>query len=63
MLVNNDTAKAMRIKRAKENLTKKQASKMLKVSELTYRRIERGEYKTQRAIFERLMNWLVQDYE
>ena len=53
----------MRIKRAKENLTKKQASKMLKVSELTYRRIERGEYKTQRAIFERLMNWLVQDYE
>ena len=63
MLVNNDTAKAMRIKRAKENLTKKQASKMLKVSELTYRHIERGEYKTQRAIFERLMNWLVQDYE
>ena len=63
MLVNNDTAKAMRIKRAKENLTKKQASKMLKVSELTYRCIERGEYKTQRAIFERLMNWLVQNYE
>lgn len=63
MIVDNGIAKALRIKRAKLSLTKKAMAQRLNLSDKTYRRLEKGNWKANKATFLKVLNWLAQDYE
>jgi len=63
MYIDENTAKALRIKRAKLNLTKKQIANFLKINEATYRRLELGDVTTQKKIADKVVRWLLSNYE
>ena len=63
MLISEEIAKALRIKRAKLAMTKKDVAKHLNVSDMTYRRLETGNWEVRNTVYKKVMNWLVEDYE
>lgn len=62
MIITNEMAQALRVKRAKLSLTKDQARKELGVSFVTYKRLETGNWNANQSIYEKVTNWLVKDY-
>lgn len=63
MIINPETATALRVKRAKLGLTKRDTAKIIGVSIVTYSRLEAGGWKAQREIYQKVVDWLVKDYE
>lgn len=61
MIISAEYAEKVRIKRAKLNLTKTELSKKLDVSRQTISKIEVGNYKAPRRIYQSVMEWLVDD--
>ncbi|MDH6364708.1 DNA-binding XRE family transcriptional regulator [Enterococcus sp. PF1-24] len=62
MMITENQAQALRVKRARLNFTKKEISKIMKISTKTYSRLEVGNWNANRDIYEKMSNWLAEDY-
>jgi len=62
MIITNQIAEKVRIKRGKLSLTKIKTSKMLNISRSTLDKVEAGDYDAPRRIYENVVNWLLEDY-
>lgn len=58
MLITDDLAKKVRVKRAIEKMTKKELSLVLMVTQHTVAKIENGEYDAPKRIYDCVMDWL-----
>ncbi|EPB6162167.1 TPA: helix-turn-helix domain-containing protein [Streptococcus pyogenes] len=61
MLITVEHAEKVRVKRGRLDLTKAETAKRIKVTPNTLKKIETGDYDAPKAIFERVMNFLI-DY-
>ncbi|MFI3730550.1 helix-turn-helix domain-containing protein [Vagococcus fluvialis] len=60
----NDFSWKIRQKRAKQMLTKEEASSCIGISRRTYSLVETGQLnKVTRTVYEKLVNWLLDDKE
>lgn len=55
--------RALRIKRAKLNLTKMKASQIIGISLKTYSRLEVGAWNANKEVFQKATTWLAEDFE
>ena len=62
MIITNQIAEKVRIKRGKLSLTKIKTSKLLNISRSTLDKVEAGDYDAPRRIYENVVNWLLEDY-
>lgn len=62
MIITNQIAEKVRIKRGKLSLTKIKTSKILNISRSTLDKVEAGDYDAPRRIYENVVNWLLEDY-
>ncbi|MGT2866409.1 transcriptional regulator [Streptococcus fryi] len=60
MLITEDTAKQVRIKRAIERTNAKTLAKKLGISHVTLAKVERGDYDAPKRIYEAVINWLLE---
>ena len=61
MLITNELAEKVRVKRAKAQQTKKAVAEELGIKPQTYTKVENGDYDAPKRIYEAVMNWLVED--
>lgn len=61
MLITSNQAKAIRRKQADENLTSKQTSENIGISQFTYRKIKKGG-EVRPTVYQKVMEWLAEDY-
>lgn len=61
MIITNQIAEKVRIKRGKLSLTKIKTSKILNISRSTLDKVESGDYDAPRRIYENVVNWLLED--
>lgn len=61
MLITEETATKVRVKRAIQTLGKVETAKMLRVTPPTLAKIEKGNYDAPKRIYESVMNWLIED--
>jgi hypothetical protein len=61
LLITSNQAKAIRRKQADENLTSKQASENIGISQFTYRKIRKGA-EVRPTVYQKVMEWLAEDY-
>lgn len=61
MIITNQIAEKVRIKRGKLSLTKIKTSKILNISRSTLDKVEAGDYDAPRRIYENVVNWLLED--
>lgn len=61
MLITNELAEKVRVKRAKAQQTKKAVAEELGIKPQTYTKVENGNYDAPKRIYEAVMNWLVED--
>ncbi|RSI39922.1 helix-turn-helix domain-containing protein [Streptococcus sanguinis] len=61
MLITVEIAEKIRAKRGKLSLTKSQTATALGIARSTLCKIESGNYKAPKRIYEAVMNWLVED--
>ena len=61
MLIDENIAEKVIVKRAKKRMTKTELSKVLNISRLTLAKIEAGNYKAPKRIYQTIMEWLVED--
>lgn len=61
MLIDENIAEKVIVKRAKKRMTKTELSELLNISRQTLVKIEAGNYKAPKRIYQIVMNWLVED--
>ena len=61
MLITEETATKVRVKRAIQTLGKVETAKTLRVTPPTLAKIEKGNYDAPKRIYESVMNWLLED--
>lgn len=61
MLITEETATKVRVKRAIQTLGKVETAKALRVAPPTLAKIEKGNYDAPKRIYESVMNWLIED--
>ena len=61
MFISENQARAFRHKRADMMLTKTELAKKIGVTRITLSKIERGNYKAPKRIYQSVMNWLTED--
>lgn len=61
MLITSNQSKAIRRKQADLQLTAKQVSQAIGVSEVTYRKIRSGQ-EVRPTVYQKAMEWLAKDY-
>lgn len=61
MLITLEHAEKVRIKRGRLDLTKAETARRLKVTSRTLAKIEKGDYDAPKAIFARVMDFLIDD--
>ncbi|MDB8591988.1 hypothetical protein [Streptococcus salivarius] len=61
MLITSNQAKAVRRKQADGDLTSKQASVNIGISQFTYRKIRKGG-EVRPTVYRKVMEWLAEDY-
>lgn len=62
MLISKDIAERVREKRGRLSMTKTELSLKLSVARQTLVKIEKGNYKAPKRIYQAVMEWLVEDY-
>ena len=63
LIIDESIAKALRVKRAKLDLSKNELALKLGMSNKTYSRLERGNWLARKTIATKVLNWLAEDYE
>ena len=61
MLIDENIAEKVIVKRAKKRMTKTELSELLNISRLTLAKIEAGNYKAPKRIYQTIMEWLIED--
>lgn len=61
MIITSDIGEKVLIKRAKKRMTKTELSELLNISRQTLVKIEAGNYKAPKRIYQSIMEWLVED--
>ena len=61
MLISVEIAEKVRAKRGKRDLTKSRTALALGIARTTLSKVESGNYKAPKRIYEAVMNWLVED--
>ena len=61
MLIDEKIAEKVIVKRAKRRMTKTELSELLNISRQTLVKIEVGNYKAPKRIYQTIMEWLVED--
>ena len=61
MLITTELAEKVRVKRAKNQQTKKAVAKILGIKPQTYTKVENGDYDAPKRIYQAVMSWLVED--
>lgn len=61
MLITEETATKVRVKRAIQKLGKVETAKTLHITPPTLAKIEAGNYDAPKRIYESVMNWLIED--
>ena len=61
MLIDENIAEKVIVKRAKKRMTKTELSELLNISRQTLLKIENGNYKAPKRIYQTIMEWLVED--
>ncbi|CCI63726.1 putative transcriptional regulator [Streptococcus dysgalactiae subsp. equisimilis] len=61
MLITKDIALKVKIKRAKNDMTKSSLAKTLSVSRGLIPKIEAGDYDAPKRIYQNIVNWLLED--
>lgn len=62
MIISKDIAERVREKRGRLSMTKTQLSLKLCIARQTLVKIEKGDYKAPKRIYQAVMEWLVEDY-
>lgn len=62
MLIDKNTARKIKVKRALNGIGIKKLAKELNTTYATLKKVENGDYDVNRRIFNEIMNWL-NDYE
>lgn len=62
MLIDKNTARKIKVKRALNSIGIKKLAKELNTTYATLKKVENGDYDVNRRIFNEIMNWL-NDYE
>ena len=62
MLIDKNTARKIKVKRALNGIGIKKLAEKLNTTYATLKKVENGEYDVNRRIFNEIMNWL-NDYE
>ena len=61
MFINLKRAEQVRVKRAKLSISKTELSEILGVSARTLAKIEKGNYKAHKRIYQAVVDWLLED--
>lgn len=61
MIITEEHAEKVRVKRGRLAMTKSSLAQKLSISTKTLAKIEVGNYKTTKKIYESVMNWLLED--
>lgn len=61
MIITKEVGEKIKIKRAKNNLSKTSVAKKLGIARSTLLKIENGNYNAPKRIFQSVMNWLIED--
>jgi len=61
MLITTELAEKVRVKRAKNQQTKKAVAEILGIKPQTYTKVENGNYDAPKRIYQAVMIWLVED--
>ena len=61
MFITQEVGEKIKIKRAKNNLSKSTVALKLGVARSTLRKIENGNYNAPKRIYQAVMNWLIED--
>lgn len=61
MLITTELAEKVRVKRAKNQQTKKAVAEILGIKPQTYTKVENGDYDAPKRIYQAVMSWLVED--
>lgn len=61
MIITSDIAEKVIVKRAKKRMTKTELSELLNISRQTLVKIEAGNYKAPKRIYQTIMEWLIED--
>ncbi|WP_161979470.1 helix-turn-helix domain-containing protein [Streptococcus sp. S784/96/1] len=61
MLITVEHAEKVRVKRGRLDLTKAETAKRIQVTPNTLKKIELGNYDAPRAVFEKVMNFLLEE--
>lgn len=61
MIITSDIAEKVIVKRAKKRMTKTELSELLNISRQTLVKIEAGNYKAPKRIYQTIMEWLLED--
>lgn len=62
MLITEEMAKRVRVKRAIERMTAKDLAEKLNTTHVTLTKVEQGDYDAPRRIYNAVMEWLAEDY-
>ena len=61
MLINEELAEKVIVKRAKKRMTKTSTALALNITRNTLNKIEQGNYDAPKRIYQSVMEWLVED--
>ena len=61
MLIDENIAEKVRVKRGRLDLTKSETAKRMNVTPRTLQKIEQGNYDAPKRIYQSVMEWLVED--
>ena len=61
MLIDENLAEKVIVKRAKKRMTKSETAKRMNVTPRTLQKIEQGNYDAPKRIYQSVMEWLVED--
>lgn len=61
MIITSEIAEKVIVKRAKKRMTKTELSDLLHISRQTLVKIEAGNYKAPKRIYQSIMEWLIED--
>lgn len=61
MLITEEMAERVRVKRAIDRITAKALSEKLGITHVTLAKVEQGDYDAPRRIYQSVMEWLTED--
>lgn len=62
MLITEEMAERVRVKRAIDRITAKALAEKLGITHVTLAKVENGDYDAPRRIYNLVMEWLAEDY-